>query len=192
MAHSAQSLILASTSPQRLALLQSHGFNPKVRQPNVDETPFPQENADALVERLALAKLTDVVNNHETGLAADTVVAINNEVFGKPLLPARATEMLKLLSGQTHQVFGGLVVSHRGRKVSRVIRTSITFRKVSEDEISTYVKTGEPLDKAGGYAIQGGAAHFVKSIDGCRENVVGLSIPAVLSALNALGIYFSD
>ncbi|MDP6491799.1 MAG: nucleoside triphosphate pyrophosphatase [Acidimicrobiales bacterium] len=187
MADDAQRLILASGSPQRLDLLRAHGFSPKVRRPDVDETPQPGEDPAALVERLAMAKLVAVVDNHETGLAADTVVVLDGEVLGKPGRPDWATDMLRRLSGRTHEVVGGLAVCHGGYTISGVVRTLVTFREFDDDEIDAYVATGEPLDKAGAYAIQGGAAGFVTKVDGCRENVVGLSIPAVLAALKSLG-----
>ena len=187
MASGAQRLILASSSPRRLDLLRAHGFSPKVRRPDVDETPQPGEDAATLVERLAMAKLASVVDSHETGLAADTVVVLDGEVLGKPGRPDWATDMLHRLSGRTHEVVGGLAVCHGGHMISGVVRTRVTFRDLGDDEVDAYVATGEPLDKAGAYAIQGGAAGFVTEVAGCLENVVGLSIPAVLAALKSLG-----
>ena len=186
MASGAQRLILASGSPRRLDLLRAHGFSPKVRRPDVDETPQPGEDAATLVERLAMAKLASVVDSHETGLAADTVVVLDGEVLGKPGRPDWATDMLLRLSGRTHEVVGGLAVCHGGHTISGVVRTRVTFRELGDDEVDAYVATGEPLDKAGAYAIQGGAAGFVTEVAGCRENVIGLSIPAVLAALKSL------
>ncbi|MBC8365157.1 MAG: septum formation protein Maf [Actinobacteria bacterium] len=181
-------MILASGSPRRLDLLRAHGFSPKVRRPDVDETPRPGEDPAALVERLAMAKLVAVVDSHETGLAADTVVVLDDDILGKPGRPDWATDMLQRLSGRTHEVVGGLAVCHGGYTISGVVRTSVTFRELDGHEIDAYVATGEPLDKAGAYAIQGGAAGFITAVDGCRENVVGLSIPAVLAALKSLGV----
>jgi len=134
-----------------------------------------------------MAKLASVVDVHETGLAADTVVVFDGEVLGKPGRPDWATDMLHRLSGRTHEVVGGLAVCHGGHMISGVVRTRVTFRDLGDDEVDAYVATGEPLDKAGAYAIQGGAAGFVTEVAGCRENVVGLSIPAVLAALKSLG-----
>ena len=147
-------------------------------------TPLLETREEAI---FAMAKLAAVIDSHETGLAADTVVVLDGEVLGKPGRPDWATDMLHRLSGRTHEVVGGLAVCHGGHTISGVVRTRVTFRALGDDEIDAYVATGEPLDKAGAYAIQGGAAGFVAEVDGCRENVVGLSIPAVLAALKSLG-----
>ena len=140
-----------------------------------------------MVERLALAKLRAVVVAGETGLAADTVVVVDGEVLGKPGTPERAGEMLRRLSGRTHQVVGGIAMRRDRYDASGVVRTGVTMRAMTDEEIAAYVATGEPLDKAGGYAIQGGGGDFVTGVDGCRDNVVGLSIGAVLEMLTMLG-----
>ncbi len=157
-----------------------------MRQPEVDETQRPDEEPRTLVRRLALSKLAAVVADHETGVAGDTVVVIGDEMLTKPLHQSRAVEMLQLLSGRTHEVLGGLAICHKGQKISQVIRTRVTFRKLTAEEIDAYSKTNVPLQKAGAYAIQNDAAGFVISTDGCRENVIGLSMPAVLAALRFL------
>ncbi len=140
-----------------------------------------------MVQRLALAKLHSVVVRGETGLAADTAVVVDGEVLGKPHTDERAVQMLRLLSGRTHEVLGGIAARHGGHDASGIVTTRVTFRELTDEEIRAYVATGEPLDKAGGYAIQGDAAGFVSSLDGCRDNVVGLSVGAVLELLSVLG-----
>lgn len=180
-------LVLASGSPQRLTLLRGVGFDPEVRVPPVDETPLPDEDPAAMVERLALAKLHSVVVAGETGIAADTAVVVDGRVLGKPGTPDRARSMLMMLSGRTHTVVGGIAVRSGSNDASGVITTRVTFRDLTDEEVNEYVSTGEPLDKAGGYAIQGGGARFVTEVDGCRDNVVGLSIGAVMELLSVLG-----
>ena len=106
---------------------------------------------------------------------------------GKPGTPERAGEMLRRLSGRTHQVVGGIAMRRDRYDASGVVRTRVTMRAMTDEEITAYVTTGEPLDKAGGYAIQGGGGDFVTGVDGCRDNVVGLSIGAVLEMLTMLG-----
>ncbi|MDP7549679.1 MAG: nucleoside triphosphate pyrophosphatase [Acidimicrobiales bacterium] len=180
-------LVLASGSPRRLTLLRSAGFEPEVRVPPVDETPLAGEDPSAMVQRLALAKLHSVVVAGETGLAADTAVVVDGEGLGKPLVPDRAQQMLRLLSGRTHEVVGGIAVRHGGRDAVGVVTTRVSFRELSDDEIRVYVASGEPLDKAGGYAIQGGGGRLVTEVDGCRDNVIGLSLGAALELFSILG-----
>jgi septum formation protein len=185
-------LVLASGSPRRLTLLRDAGFDPEVRVPPVDETPLAGEDPSAMVQRLALAKLHSVVVAGETGLAADTAVVIDGEVLGKPLVPDRAEEMLRLLSGRTHEVVGGIAVRHGGHDATGVVTTRVSFRELPDDEIWAYVASGEPLDKAGGYAIQGGGGRFVTEVDGCLDNVVGLSLGAALELFAVLGVQVPD
>lgn len=180
-------LVLASGSPRRLTILRDAGFEPEVRVPPVDETPLAGEEPSAMVQRLALAKLHSVVVAGETGLAADTAVVVDGEGLGKPLVPDRAHEMLRRLSGRAHEVVGGIAVRHGGRDAVGVVTTRVSFRELSDDEIRVYVASGEPLDKAGGYAIQGGGSRFVTEVDGCRDNVVGLSLGAALELFSILG-----
>jgi len=180
-------LVLASGSPRRLTLLRSLGFDPEVRVPPVDETPLPGETPAALVERLALAKLRSVVVQGEVGVAADTVVVVDDQILGKPDSTDEAMVMLDKLSGRTHEVVGGLAVRRGDHDVSGVVRTQVTFRSLSEQEIADYVATGEPMDKAGAYAIQGLGGAMVAELTGCRDNVVGLSLGAFSGLYQALG-----
>ena len=183
-----KTLILASQSPQRLRLLKDYGFSIEVRIPQIDETPQSRESARVLVERLALAKLRDVVDLEETGLAADTVVEFDGEILGKPGSQKRAIAMLKNLSGRTHNVVSGVALRHMGQDISGTITTEVTFRDLTEEEITDYVEVGESLDKAGAYAIQGRGADLISRVEGCHENVIGLSMSAVFELMKFLKV----
>ena len=180
-------LILASSSPQRFSLLVEAGLNPEVRIPKVDESIFPGESAESLVDRIAVGKLDAVINDGECGVAADTVVAINEKILGKPGSPEIAFEMLQTLSGKTHAVITGVSLSGPKGRRSLVVSTQVRWRELSEEEIITYIKSGEPLDKAGGYGIQGGGKDFVVSFEGSFDNIVGLPVKEVISLLSELG-----
>ena len=180
-------LVLASGSPQRLDLLRSVGFEPVVRVPNIDESIIDEETAESLVERLAITKLNAVIKKGECGVAADTVVLINGNILGKPGSPEKAVNMLNSLSGKSHKVITGIALSGPKGKRSSTVVTKVRWRKLSEKEILTYVQTGEPLNKAGGYGIQGGGADFVTSYDGSYENIIGLPTCKVMTLLRELG-----
>ena len=180
-------LILASGSPQRFSLLVEAGFEPEVRIPEVDESIQTGESARSLVERLAIKKLDAVINVGECGVAADTVVSVNEKILGKPGTPEMALEMLQTLSGETHQVITGVALSGPKGRRSLIVATQVKWRELTKEEIVTYIKTGEPLDKAGGYGIQGGGKNFVVSFEGSFDNIVGLPVDEVISCLNELG-----
>ena len=180
-------LILASGSPQRFSLLVEAGFEPEVRIPEVDESILVGESANSLVERLAIKKLDAVINVGECGVAADTVVSVNDEILGKPGTPEMALEMLQTLSGETHEVVTGVALSGPKGRRSLIVATRVKWRDLTKEEIVTYIKTGEPLDKAGGYGIQGGGKNFVVSFEGSFDNIVGLPVDEVISCLNELG-----
>lgn len=148
------------------------------------------ETPAQVVERLSLAKARAVraLRPDAAVLAADTVVAISGRVLGKPRDRADAVGMLRSLSGATHEVWTGVTLIAGGDETVFSVRTLVTFRELSDDEIGGYVDGGEPMDKAGAYAIQGGAAGFVSTIDGSWTNVVGLPVEETLSALRRLGI----
>jgi len=188
-------LILASGSPRRRELLAQAGFDFEVRAADIDESPLVGEAAAAYVERLAIEKvqtvcaLYDKVAEPVTVLGADTtVVQPNGEILGKPLNAADARRMLGLLSGRTHAVMTGLAAVSSGRKslVSAVEITQVTFLILTEEEIAAYVASGEPLDKAGAYAIQGYAARWIPRIEGDYFNVVGLPIARAVALLSQL------
>lgn len=173
-----QRLILASGSPRRRELLERMGYSFTVLSPDVDEhvDAEPRQAVALLARRKALAAaegLTDGVV-----LAADTLVAVDGEALGKPGGPAEARAMLMRLSGREHEVFTGvcLMDAATGRIAVHVERTGVVFRALDAEEIDRYVETGEPMDKAGAYGIQGGAAAFVESYTGSYENVMGLPV----------------
>ena len=180
-------LILASGSPQRFSLLVAAGFEPEVRVPEVDESILVGESANSLVERLAVKKLDAVINVGECGVAADTVVSVNEKIFGKPGTPEMALKMLQTLSGETHDVITGVALSGPKGRLSLIVATQVKWRELTKEEIVTYIQTGEPLDKAGGYGIQGGGKNFVVSFVGSFDNIVGLPINEVISCLSELG-----
>lgn len=179
-------LILASASPRRALLLQQVGIPYEVVIPDVTEKIDKNLHPRKVVVEIARYKANAVRANLEKGivLAADTIVALGNSILGKPEDKIEAYEMLKRLSGQEHLVLTGLVL-HRvedGTEVSGVAETRVWMKKLSAEVIKEYVESGEPLDKAGAYGIQGRAALFIERIDGCYFNVVGLP----LSLLNDL------
>lgn len=175
-------LYLASSSPRRAALLQEAGFVFSVL-PNaasaIDETPWTNEAADALVCRLANAKAQaalahGTVPSAGVVLAGDTVVDLDGRVLGKPVHAADAARMLAALSGRSHTVHTALAVANRSRLRCVLVSTRVQFKPLSNDEITAYIATGEPLDKAGAYAIQGRAAQWVTQLSGSYGAVVGL------------------
>lgn len=185
--------VLASGSPRRLELLSRVGLVPEVVPSDVEEVVRPGEPADAAALRLAGEKAADVAGRLGPGpafvIAADTIVALGDEALGKPLDAADAARMLERLSGRTHEVHTGFVVLALpgGRRIERVVTTRVRVKRLTPLEIAGYVATGEPLGKAGGYAIQGAGAFMVESIEGSVTNVIGLPLLEVLEALAALG-----
>lgn len=171
-------LILASGSPRRLELLRQIGVEPKVVVSHSEEEKKAASPAE-LVQHNALVKGRDVVGKVGDAvpvLAADTVVALDGCILGKPGTPEKATAMLHQLSGRSHQVLTGLALFYQGRVWQHVEVTEVTFAPLTDREIARYVATGEPLDKAGAYGIQGRAALFIPSIRGSYSNVVGLPL----------------
>jgi len=186
------SLILASSSPRRVELLQQIGVLCEVHPADIDETPFVAEAAIDLVERLARDKASTVAERHPTRtiLAADTVVIAPGQgraIFGKPTNEAHALDMLTQLSGSTHQVATGLAFYHNEQMSSQTVITDVTFDAISDAEAVRYWQGGEPVGKAGGYAIQGAAARFVTKINGSYSNVVGLPLHETAKWLQTAG-----
>ena len=175
-------LVLASASPRRAELLRAAGIDFDVIPANVDETLQPDESARDYVARLAEEKARGIYteDGQRTVLAADTVVVVDSQILGKPIDEADARRMLRLLSGRTHDVLTGVSIFHSGGIVdTRVDVTRVEFAPLSESDIDWYVSTGEPLDKAGAYAVQGLASRFVTGIAGSYSNVVGLPVALV-------------
>jgi septum formation protein len=177
-----QPLILASGSPRRQALLASLGVEFTVDTADVDETPAPGEAPDALVCRLCRAKARAVVERRPgaTVLAADTVVALQGALLGKPAGAEEARAMLRALRGRTHQVYTAVCVAADGAERTRLSVSHVTLRAYDEEELAAYVASGDPLDKAGAYAIQHALFAPVARWDGCYPSIMGL--PLVLTA----------
>jgi len=179
-------LVLASASPRRAELLRAAGIDFEVQPANVDETNATGELPDEYVARLAEAKARLVYEQdvRRTVLAADTAVVVDAHVLGKPLDESDASRMLRMLSGRTHEVLTAVSVFHPGQIVdTRVDATTVEFAQLSDTDINWYVSSGEPMDKAGAYAVQGLASRFVTRIEGSYSNVVGLPVALVYQML---------
>ena len=185
-------LVLASASPRRAEILLTAGFRFSVLSSALDESPRPGESAHDLVLRLAKAK-AELVAARSVGpviiIAADTEVTLDGHIFGKPRSTDDARDMLEKLSGRTHSVLTGVALIRLPDAESRsfVETTLVHFAPLSPDEITRYLATGEPHDKAGAYAIQGHAGRFIPRIEGCYFNVVGLPLARLTQALADLG-----
>lgn len=179
-----QKLILASTSPRRAELLKSAGLAFAAAVPNADEKLRAGETPVEYAVRTAREKAESVFAPDGTVvLGADTVVAVEGRILGKPADAEAAKTMLRLLSGKLHEVITGVCLRSAEKTVCFDVSTAVLFRELSGEEIVAYAATGDPLDKAGAYAIQNGAAGMVRRIDGSYSNVVGLPLCEVIEAL---------
>lgn len=170
-------LILASASPRRKALLSLFGIPFTVRAADIDETMDPEKPPFDEVARVSRLKALAVGRGEENiVIAADTIVVCQGKVLGKPHSEAEAASMLRLLSGRDHQVMTGCTILYGDRAETFTEVTSLHFRPLSEKEIQKYVQSGEPMDKAGAYGIQGGAALFCEKLEGDYYNVMGLPV----------------
>ena len=184
-------LVLASASPRRRELLTQAGFTFDVHPAHIPEDPRPGEDPIAYVTRLARQKaeavLAELSSKGPTSplvvLGADTTVTLDNQILGKPEDPADAARMLRLLSGRTHRVITGVAVVTVGAAEVAAEVTGVRFLALSDEEIGAYIATGEPMDKAGAYAIQGRAARWIPRVEGCYFNVVGLPLSLVSTML---------
>ncbi|MGA7272442.1 MAG: Maf family protein [Acidimicrobiia bacterium] len=185
-------LVLASRSPRRAELLKTLGVSFRVAPADIDESRHPDEDPHALVSRLARTKAQTLAGPGAVVIGADTVVVHDGTVLGKPVHPAEARAMLSRLSGSVHLVLTAVAVAgvEGGEVVSEVVVESarVRFLQLTGAEIAAYVATGEPLDKAGAYAIQGKGAVFVEKIEGHPSTVVGLPLPATRRLLARRGI----
>ncbi|HSA06928.1 MAG TPA: Maf family protein [Candidatus Gastranaerophilales bacterium] len=186
-------IILASASPRRKALLQDIGLKFKVIPSDIDENIENKPFSYKLIENIALEKVMDVskkVTDPAIIIGSDTVVEINNQILGKPKNDQDAFNMLKMLAGKTHKVVSAIVVydTETKKTIKDSVTSEVTFREITDEEIWNYVKTGEPADKAGAYAIQGKAAIFVKNINGCYSNIVGISLFKTAEILEKFGV----
>ncbi len=177
-------LVLASASPRRAALLSAAGFEFEVRPSFVEEWPYGGGEPAAYAEALARAKVMGV--RGETVVGADTIVVVDGAVLGKPRDDSEAAAMLRRLSGVTHEVLTAVAVKRRQVHVGHS-RALVTFRTLSGREIAEYVASGEPRDKAGAYAYQGGGANFVARLEGDEETIIGLPIRLLNQLLAWLG-----
>jgi septum formation protein len=201
-------LILASASPRRADLLRAAGFTFEIVSVEVDERSHPGESAEEYVARLAEEKARAAAASLEAGrkpgpasdvgptlrsadaivvLGADTTVVCGGQVLGKPADRADAERMLRLLAERTHEVLTGICVSSNGRHLIHVERSQVRMSAMTSAEIAWYAASGEPMDKAGGYAVQGLASRFIERIEGSYSNVVGLPVAAVYNLLKRLG-----
>lgn len=186
-------LVLASASPRRRELLLNAGIPFTVQIPHVDEQAKPGEDAVAYVQRIAAKKAEAVkAAAEDLVLAADTVVSLNGAILGKPISAAEASMMLKALSGNTHEVLTGICLRYGSRSLVDLSVTKVTFLTLGEEDIAEYVRSGEPMDKAGAYGIQGIASRFVHSVQGCYFNVVGLPVSLVCQRIVDLGWSIQD
>lgn len=186
---SSPQLILASGSPRRREILTEMGMEYTVDVPNVDETCFlpPREAVREISQRKAMACFRR--NPGKVVIAADTLVSLNDEAYGKPHDKADAARMLRHLSGNTHQVYTGItVVSTDGKTDTRVVCTDVHFLPMTDEEITEYADSGEPMDKAGAYAIQGIASKWIEGISGSFSNVMGLPKETAMEMLRECGI----
>ena len=185
-------LILASASPRRAEVLRDAGYQFTVLSSAIDETPYPHESPGDLVLRLAQTK-ADLAAARAVGpailIAADTEVVLDGHIFGKPRSSDDARSMLEKLSGRAHTVITGVALIRLPdvERRSFVESTLVRFAPLSDEEISRYLATGEPHDKAGAYAVQGYAARYIPRIEGCYFNVVGLPLARLQQALTQLG-----
>jgi septum formation protein len=202
--HSLPKLVLASASPRRREILTAAGFEYDVAPTAIPERRERGESPSQFVSRLAKEKAgaaCEILREHRTQqplpiVGADTVVLIGRTVLGKPASPAEARRMLRLLSGRKHSVLTGVCLLYptrpripsplRWKRAVAVVTTTVKFRRLSEAEIRAYVATGEPLDKAGAYAIQGLASKYVERIEGCYWNVVGLPISTLYAMIRKM------
>jgi septum formation protein len=198
-ANDASLLVLASASPRRRELLERAGLRFEVLPADIPEEPRAGEAPRALVERLAAEKAAAVrarlpAAPRRLVLGSDTIVVLDGDVLGKPRDAAEALAMLRRLSGRTHTVWTGVAVvaTDGGAAVVRSVASQVTLRASAESELRDYVATGEPLDKAGAYALQGAGRRFVTHVAGSESNVIGLPVEETLALLAAAGLDASD
>ncbi len=187
-------LILASGSPRRHEMISGLGLSFTICIPDVDESSLENELPLEYVKRIASKKaeavFSDLIEENEKLLilSADTIVVLGEQILGKPKDAEDAKKTLKMLSGKTHEVITSFCIKSAEKDIVTSISTKVQFAEISDAEIDAYVSTGEPMDKAGSYAIQGGAAYMVRKIDGSYSNVVGLPLCEVIETLKEFGV----
>ena len=185
-------VILASQSPRRRELLTLVGIAHEVQPADIDETPWPDEAPIPHTERLATAKAQVIATRNPDALviAADTIVVIDGAILGKPTDEGDAHAMLRRLSGRTHEVCTAMAVAIGDQVRAEVVRVHVRFRMLDDDTITRYVQTGEPMDKAGAYGIQGYGATIVEHIEGDYFAVMGLSLVTVVRLAGEMGVSY--
>jgi septum formation protein len=185
-------IILASSSPRRRELLSALGMPFEVIAPDIDETLMDGEKPVEFCIRASYDKAHAIAQHHTEAivLGADTVVVVDNTVLGKPENKTEAAKFLTMLQGRSHDVFTGysIIEKSKEKSISKVIHSKVYFRDMTAEEISWYISTGEPMDKAGAYGLQGIGALFVDKIEGSYTNVIGLPLSDVYEDLKNLGI----
>ena len=184
-------VILASASPRRRELLRLVGIEHEVRPADIDERYLPHETPPAHAERLAREKAAAIDEDGAVTIGSDTIVVVDGDVLGKPRDRAHAHEMLKRLSGRSHVVMTGVAVRWQGRVASGLEQVGVTFRALGDEEIERYIDTGEPMDKAGAYGIQGFGATIVERVDGDYFAVMGLALNRLVGLCRSLGLDYS-
>jgi septum formation protein len=188
-----QQIVLASSSPRRKTLLTKAGLLFEIHPSAYEEAPKDAPDPHAYAVEQAIEKARDVAQHYKTALiiGADTVVAIDNQILGKPRDKAHAMEMLQQLNNQTHEVITGYaVINTKNQKEIMGAETSrVTFKNVSREDMDAYIATGQPMDKAGAYGVQDGISSFIEKTEGDYANIVGLPVKQVLSALDGLMIH---
>jgi septum formation protein len=184
-------VILASASPRRRELLSLVGIEHDVRPANIDETYLAGEAPREHAERLAREKAVAIEVPEAITIGSDTIVVVDGRVLGKPRDREHAAEMLRQLSGRSHVVMTGVAAKWRGKLVSGLEEVGVTFRSLREDEIERYIDTGEPMDKAGAYGIQGFGATIVERVDGDYFAVMGLPLNRLARLLETLGLNYA-
>ena len=186
-----QTLILASASPRRQELLRQIGCEFRVAVSRAEELSESGVSPEKLAMENARRKAEEVASRDTAGLpvlGADTVVAVDEIVLGKPKDEEDAARMLRLLSGRRHFVYTGVALAHQGKIYTSVVQTAVWMDTMSDEDIDAYIATGEPMDKAGAYAVQGRAAQFIPKIEGSFSNVVGLPLHEVRNLARKAGI----
>jgi septum formation protein len=184
-------VVLASQSPRRRQLLSLIGIEHDVRPANIDESYFAGEQPRAHALRLARGKAEAIAAAGAVTIGSDTIVVVDGEVLGKPSDGAEAARMLRRLSGRAHTVITAVAVRWRDRLVADAEEVTVTFRELSDAEIAAYIATGEPMDKAGAYGIQGYGATIVERVDGDYFAVMGLPLNRLTRLLESLGLEYA-
>lgn len=181
-------LVLASSSPRRRAILEGLGLAFDIVNPDVEEVTEKGESAADFVTRMATLKASAALTRDHVVVAADTVVVLEGQMLGKPVDAHHAQAMLRRIEGRTHDVLTGVTVMDEERQITSLVRSGVKMAAMSERDIAWYVATGEPLDKAGSYALQGIGMAFVEGVTGSVTNVIGLPVRETRALFDTLGM----